>query len=181
MFRQKKFHYSLKSFMFCICFMYKVCAILNTDIYATFCFLQINNNLGYIQKGMVYLQITRPVLFQHFYCYVQGHELQKTVFVVFFHGEQIKLRVKKVCNGFQATLYPCPATFKEQQEMLAGVESRIKDLEIVSYDIKLLNTNVNNIIFLYETITQAEKILTYRFKPITEVQISKLLLILETS
>ncbi|XP_014370552.2 V-type proton ATPase 116 kDa subunit a1 [Papilio machaon] len=62
---------------------------------------------------------------------VTGHELQKTVFVVFFHGEQIKLRVKKVCNGFQATLYHCPATYKEQQEMLAGIVSRIKDLEIV--------------------------------------------------
>ncbi|XP_059049703.1 V-type proton ATPase 116 kDa subunit a 1-like [Achroia grisella] len=62
---------------------------------------------------------------------VTGHELQKTVFVVFFHGEQIKLRVKKVCNGFQATLYPCPATYKDQQDMLAGVETRIKDLEIL--------------------------------------------------
>lgn len=58
----------------------------------------------------------------------------KTVFVVFFHGEQIKLRVKKVCHGFQATLYPCPAMYKEQQDMLGGVISRIKDLEIVSDD-----------------------------------------------
>ncbi|XP_039749699.1 V-type proton ATPase 116 kDa subunit a1-like isoform X2 [Pararge aegeria] len=62
---------------------------------------------------------------------VTGHELQKTVFVVFFHGEQIKLRVKKVCHGFQATPYPCPATYKEQQEMLAGISTRIKDLEMV--------------------------------------------------
>ncbi|XP_041970218.1 V-type proton ATPase 116 kDa subunit a1-like isoform X2 [Aricia agestis] len=62
---------------------------------------------------------------------VTGHELQKTVFVVFFHGEQIKLRVKKVCNGFQATLYHCPATYKDQKDMLVGVESRIKDLEMV--------------------------------------------------
>ncbi|XP_075971868.1 V-type proton ATPase 116 kDa subunit a1-like [Anticarsia gemmatalis] len=62
---------------------------------------------------------------------VTGHDLLKTVFVVFFHGEQIKLRVKKVCNGFKATLYPCPATYKDQQDMLAGVESRIKDLEMV--------------------------------------------------
>ncbi|XP_028036199.1 V-type proton ATPase 116 kDa subunit a-like [Bombyx mandarina] len=62
---------------------------------------------------------------------ITGHELQKTVFVVFFHGEQIKLRVKKVCFGFKATLYPCPATYKDQQEMLSGVETRIKDLEMV--------------------------------------------------
>ncbi|CAG9794994.1 unnamed protein product [Diatraea saccharalis] len=62
---------------------------------------------------------------------VTGHDLLKTVFVVFFHGEQIKLRVKKVCHGFQATLYPCPATFKEQQDMLGGVATRIQDLEMV--------------------------------------------------
>ncbi|CAB3221072.1 unnamed protein product [Arctia plantaginis] len=62
---------------------------------------------------------------------VTGHELLKTVFVVFFHGEQIKLRVKKVCHGFKATLYPCPATYKDQQDMLSGVVSRIRDLEIV--------------------------------------------------
>ncbi|XP_063360385.1 V-type proton ATPase 116 kDa subunit a 1-like [Cydia amplana] len=62
---------------------------------------------------------------------VTGHELQKTVFVVFFHGEQIKLRVKKVCHGFQVTLYPCPATYKEQLDMLAGVATRIQDLDLV--------------------------------------------------
>ncbi|CAH0703040.1 unnamed protein product [Spodoptera exigua] len=62
---------------------------------------------------------------------ITGHELQKTVFVVFFHGEQIKLRVKKVCHGFKATLYPCPATYKDQLDMLAGVGTRIKDLEMV--------------------------------------------------
>lgn len=68
-----------------------------------------------------------------FLWHFQGHELQKTVFVVFFHGEQIKLRVRKVCHGFQATPYPCPATYKEQQEMLAGIETRIKDLEMVMW------------------------------------------------
>ncbi|XP_013184612.2 V-type proton ATPase 116 kDa subunit a 1 [Amyelois transitella] len=71
-------------------------------------------------------QIAQPLLDP-----ITGHQLQKTVFVVFFHGEQIKLRVKKVCHGFQATLYPCPTSYKERQEMLAGVETRIKDLELV--------------------------------------------------
>ncbi|XP_053603485.1 V-type proton ATPase 116 kDa subunit a 1-like isoform X2 [Plodia interpunctella] len=71
-------------------------------------------------------QIQQPLLDP-----ITGHQLQKTVFVVFFHGEQIKLRVKKVCNGFQATLYPCPTSYKERQEMLAGVDTRITDLELV--------------------------------------------------
>ena len=35
-------------------------------------------------------------------------EVLKSVFVIFFQGEQLKSRVKKICEGFRATLYPCP-------------------------------------------------------------------------
>ena len=37
-----------------------------------------------------------------------GDEVFKSVFVIFFQGEQLKTRVKKICEGFRATLYPCP-------------------------------------------------------------------------
>ena len=37
-----------------------------------------------------------------------GDEVYKSVFVIFFQGEQLKSRVKKICEGFRATLYPCP-------------------------------------------------------------------------
>ena len=30
----------------------------------------------------------------------QGEKLHKTVFVVFFQGEQLKTRVQKICEGF---------------------------------------------------------------------------------
>ncbi|XP_023949412.1 V-type proton ATPase 116 kDa subunit a 1 [Bicyclus anynana] len=92
---------------------------------------------------------------------VTGHELQKTVFVVFFHGEQIKLRVKKVCHGFQATPYPCPATYKEQQEMLAGIETRIKDLEMVLEQTenhrRLVLTNIARDISTWMVVVRKEK------------------------
>lgn len=92
---------------------------------------------------------------------ISGHEIQKTVFVVFFHGEQIKLRVKKVCHGFQATLYPCPAIYKEQQDMLAGVETRIRDLEIVLEQTeqhkRLVLTNIARDLSTWMVIVRKEK------------------------
>uniref|UniRef100_A0A665SW23 V-type proton ATPase subunit a n=1 Tax=Echeneis naucrates TaxID=173247 RepID=A0A665SW23_ECHNA len=57
--------------------------------------------------------------------------LHKSVFIIFFQGDQLKNRVKKICEGFRATLYPCPETPQERKEMLAGVNARIEDLQMV--------------------------------------------------
>uniref|UniRef100_A0A3Q1HEI8 V-type proton ATPase subunit a n=1 Tax=Anabas testudineus TaxID=64144 RepID=A0A3Q1HEI8_ANATE len=56
---------------------------------------------------------------------------QNSVFIIFFQGDQLKNRVKKICEGFRATLYPCPETPQERKEMLAGVNARIDDLQMV--------------------------------------------------
>lgn len=46
-------------------------------------------------------------------------------------GDQLKSRVKKICEGFRATLYPCPDTPQERREMSIGVMTRIEDLKTV--------------------------------------------------
>ncbi|KAM9745147.1 V-type proton ATPase 116 kDa subunit a isoform 3-T6 [Menidia menidia] len=61
----------------------------------------------------------------------QGDQVHKSVFIIFFQGDQLKNRVKKICEGFRATLYPCPETPQERKEMLAGVNARIDDLQMV--------------------------------------------------
>lgn len=61
----------------------------------------------------------------------QGNEIYKTAFVAFFQGEQLKTRIKKVCTGFHASLYPCPTSHAERQEMLKGVRTRLEDLKLV--------------------------------------------------
>uniref|UniRef100_T1K0H6 V-type proton ATPase subunit a n=1 Tax=Tetranychus urticae TaxID=32264 RepID=T1K0H6_TETUR len=43
----------------------------------------------------------------------------------------LKSRVKKICEGFRATLYPCPDTAADRREMIAGVVSRIEELSTV--------------------------------------------------
>jgi len=60
-----------------------------------------------------------------------GDEVFKSVFVIFFQGEQLKTRVKKICEGFRATLYPCPDQAADRREMAVGVMQRLEDLNTV--------------------------------------------------
>ncbi|XP_043860701.1 V-type proton ATPase 116 kDa subunit a1 isoform X6 [Dromiciops gliroides] len=62
---------------------------------------------------------------------VTGDYVQKSVFIIFFQGDQLKNRVKKICEGFRASLYPCPETPQERKEMASGVNTRIDDLQMV--------------------------------------------------
>lgn len=62
-----------------------------------------------------------------------GVSVNKTVFIVFFQGDQLKSRVKKICEGFRATIYPCPDTPQERREMSIGVMTRIEDLKTVNF------------------------------------------------
>lgn len=57
--------------------------------------------------------------------------MHKTVFAAFFQGEQLKSRIKKVCSGFHASLYACPNTSAERDEMVNGVRTRLEDLNLV--------------------------------------------------
>lgn len=62
---------------------------------------------------------------------LQGEMVEKTVFVVFYQGEELKSRVKKICAGFHASFYPCPSASSERLGMALGVKARIADLEMV--------------------------------------------------
>ena len=58
----------------------------------------------------------------------QGLSEYKVVFILFFQGDQLHTRVRKICDGFRATLYQCPETASERQEMTGAVEQRILEL-----------------------------------------------------
>jgi len=60
-----------------------------------------------------------------------GDTLHKVIFIIFFQGEQLKTRVKKICEGFHAAVYPCPESGPERREMLNGVNTRLDDLHTV--------------------------------------------------
>ena len=56
---------------------------------------------------------------------------RKSVFLIFFQGDQLKIRVKKICEGFRSTLYPCPEESGKREDMLAGVLQQLEDLNTV--------------------------------------------------
>ncbi|XP_065355709.1 V-type proton ATPase 116 kDa subunit a 1 [Calliphora vicina] len=60
-----------------------------------------------------------------------GHPVLKTVFVAFFQGEQLKQRIKKICQAFHASVYPCPSAHNEREEMIKDVCTRLEDLKMV--------------------------------------------------
>ncbi|CAB0014648.1 unnamed protein product [Nesidiocoris tenuis] len=82
-----------------------------------------------ISRGNVFLR--RADIDEPLYDPATGNSRLKTVFVAFFQGEQLKSRVKKVCAGFHATMYPCPCTLNERMGMVNEVKTRLEDLSMV--------------------------------------------------
>ncbi|XP_054163547.1 V-type proton ATPase 116 kDa subunit a 1-like [Oppia nitens] len=60
-----------------------------------------------------------------------GDLVFKSVFIIFFQGDQLKAKVKKICEGFRATIYPCPEDAADRRLMVSNVLSRIDDLNTV--------------------------------------------------
>ncbi|XP_044297064.1 V-type proton ATPase 116 kDa subunit a isoform X2 [Varanus komodoensis] len=62
---------------------------------------------------------------------ITKEEMKKNVFIIFYQGEQLRQKIKKICDGFRATMYPCPESVAERREIAAGVNTRIEDLNTV--------------------------------------------------
>ncbi|KAM8972796.1 V-type proton ATPase 116 kDa subunit a 4 [Pelodytes ibericus] len=62
---------------------------------------------------------------------VTKEEVKKNVFIIFYQGDQLKQKIKKICEGFKATVYPCPESASERRDMAADVNTRIEDLNTV--------------------------------------------------
>ncbi|KAK9154141.1 hypothetical protein Sjap_001621 [Stephania japonica] len=60
---------------------------------------------------------------------VSAEMVQKTVFVVFFSGEQAKTKVLKICEAFGANCYSVPEDITKQRHITQEVLSRLSELE----------------------------------------------------
>ncbi|KAL7727759.1 hypothetical protein ACLKA6_008091 [Drosophila palustris] len=60
-----------------------------------------------------------------------GDMVYKSIFVVFFQGDQLQGRMRKVCTGFHASMYPCPSSHQERMDMIKSVQTRLEDLQII--------------------------------------------------
>eukprot|EP01121_Diplochlamys_sp_Union-15-3_P002654 TRINITY_DN1237_c0_g1_i1.p1 TRINITY_DN1237_c0_g1~~TRINITY_DN1237_c0_g1_i1.p1 ORF type:complete len:883 (-),score=189.89 TRINITY_DN1237_c0_g1_i1:64-2712(-) len=60
-----------------------------------------------------------------------GEPVSKNVFIIFFSGEKLQAKIKKLCESFGANLYPCPETAQERSELSKQILTRIDDLNVV--------------------------------------------------
>ncbi|ESW22229.1 hypothetical protein PHAVU_005G137800 [Phaseolus vulgaris] len=60
---------------------------------------------------------------------VSTEMIEKTVFVVFFSGEQARTKILKICEAFSANCYPVPEDISKQRQITREVSSRLTDLE----------------------------------------------------
>lgn len=54
-------------------------------------------------------------------------------FLAICQGEQLSIRMDKVCTGFRVNIYPCPETKDERLDMIIKLNTRISDLEQVCH------------------------------------------------
>ncbi|XP_074275887.1 V-type proton ATPase subunit a1 [Silene latifolia] len=60
---------------------------------------------------------------------ISSEMVEKTVFVVFFSGEQARTKILKICEAFGANCYPVPEEITKQRQITKEVSSRLADLE----------------------------------------------------
>ncbi|KAM7496677.1 hypothetical protein LguiA_021091 [Lonicera macranthoides] len=69
---------------------------------------------------------------------VSTEMVEKTVFLVFFSGEQAKTKILKICEAFNASCYPVPEEIVKQRQMTAEVqrEKAVFDtLNMLNFDV----------------------------------------------
>ena len=60
-----------------------------------------------------------------------NERVEKSVFIVFGHGQNVLSKVRQICDSFGATLYPCPDTKEQRKELDRQVSERLRDMENV--------------------------------------------------
>ncbi|KNC73689.1 hypothetical protein SARC_13752, partial [Sphaeroforma arctica JP610] len=62
---------------------------------------------------------------------VSGEMIDKVVFVAFYQGDVLESKVKRICDGFGATNYPCPEAYEERRALQTRVAAGIEELQMV--------------------------------------------------
>ncbi|XP_044776182.1 V-type proton ATPase 116 kDa subunit a isoform X2 [Neomonachus schauinslandi] len=87
-----------------------------------------NQNQQALKKSFLELTELKHLLKKTQDFFEVKEEIKKNIFIIFYQGEQLRQKIKRICEGFRATIYPCPEPLGERREMLAGVNAKLEDL-----------------------------------------------------
>ncbi|XP_053466905.1 V-type proton ATPase 116 kDa subunit a 1 [Ictalurus furcatus] len=57
--------------------------------------------------------------------------VKKAAFIICVQGEQVQGKIRKICEGFRVSLYPCLNTLHAQHEMKRNIRTRIEELQMI--------------------------------------------------
>ncbi|XP_063063631.1 V-type proton ATPase 116 kDa subunit a 1 [Engraulis encrasicolus] len=57
--------------------------------------------------------------------------VKKVVFIIFIQGDRVRRKIRKICEGFHASIYPCPNSAAARKDMRINVATRISDLKMI--------------------------------------------------
>eukprot|EP01103_Thecamoeba_quadrilineata_P014506 TRINITY_DN4341_c0_g2_i1.p1 TRINITY_DN4341_c0_g2~~TRINITY_DN4341_c0_g2_i1.p1 ORF type:complete len:843 (-),score=156.46 TRINITY_DN4341_c0_g2_i1:67-2544(-) len=60
-----------------------------------------------------------------------GETIEKNVFIIFFQGDRVEQKIKKICETHAVNMYPCPSTIEERRQMKLQLITRLNELRMV--------------------------------------------------
>ncbi|XP_016108511.1 V-type proton ATPase 116 kDa subunit a-like [Sinocyclocheilus grahami] len=93
-------------------------------------FRDLNPNVNAFQRKYVN-EVRRCEELEKTFVSNAGEEVQWTVFLISFWGDQIGQKVKKICDCFHTQTFPYPESQAEREETLNGLRGRIEDIKSV--------------------------------------------------
>jgi V-type H+-transporting ATPase subunit a len=79
-------------------------------------------------RGNVYAR-TEDIEMDNHHAFREDHEM--SVFILFFSGEQLRTRVRKICEGFRAIIVDVPETEAQRSELNINVQNQLEDMQTV--------------------------------------------------
>jgi V-type H+-transporting ATPase subunit a len=92
-------------------------------------FLAFERVLWRATRGNLYLR--HAVIEEEIRDMATGEPVSKDVFIIFYQGTRVEQKVRKICDAFKANQYPCPQSAAERKALLAEVNSRLREVDLV--------------------------------------------------
>ncbi|XP_062376974.1 V-type proton ATPase 116 kDa subunit a 1 [Sardina pilchardus] len=92
---------------------------------------EINSNRDTLKHNFTELLEMKYLLQMAEDFFEQEGPVKKVVFIIFIQGDHVRRKIRKICEGFHASLYPCPNKPTARKNMRVNVSTRISDLKMI--------------------------------------------------
>ncbi|KTF88358.1 hypothetical protein cypCar_00037524 [Cyprinus carpio] len=92
---------------------------------------EINRNHATLRQNLIELMDIDSLLRMTEDFFEERGAVKKDVFIIFVQGDHVREKIRKVCEGFRASLYSCPKTLYERKQMSNSVMTQMEDLRMI--------------------------------------------------